>query len=142
MQKEIKQTWFFKQSPMEVWEYLTKPELMELWLMKTDFQPLAGHKFKFTFTAKPESKYEGLVNCEVMEIIPFTKLSYSRNGRMQDKSRTFESIVNWTLIPKGDGTELILEHNGLQMLDDILTHSEGWKVCLKRLEENISTIKQ
>lgn len=35
MQEEIRQTWFFKQSPGEVWEYLTKPELIEQWLMKT-----------------------------------------------------------------------------------------------------------
>ena len=52
MQKEIKQTWHFEQSPQEVWEYLTKPELIEQWLMKTDFQPILGFKFRFTFTAK------------------------------------------------------------------------------------------
>src|SRR6266550_2474446 len=45
MQKEIKQTWHFNQSPQTVWEYLTKPELIEQWLGKTDFQPLVGHKF-------------------------------------------------------------------------------------------------
>ena len=28
MQKEIKHTWHFNQSPQEVWEYLTKPELL------------------------------------------------------------------------------------------------------------------
>ncbi len=47
MQKEIKHTWHFSQSPQEVWEYLTKPELMEQWLGKTDFQPIVGHKFRF-----------------------------------------------------------------------------------------------
>jgi len=77
MQKEIKQTWHFKQSPQEVWEYLTKPGLIEQWLMKTNFKPIAGHKFQFTFAPKPDSKYEGAVNCEVLELKPFTKLSYS-----------------------------------------------------------------
>jgi len=77
MQKEIYQTWFFTQSPREVWEYLTKPELIELWLMKTDFKPVVGQKFQFTFTAKPGSKYDGVVNCVVLEIQPCSKLSYS-----------------------------------------------------------------
>ena len=27
MQKEIKHTFYFSQTPQEVWEYLTKPEL-------------------------------------------------------------------------------------------------------------------
>ena len=47
MQKEIKQSRHFNQSPQEVWEYLTKPELIEQWLGKTDFQPVVGHKFRF-----------------------------------------------------------------------------------------------
>ncbi|HET9824031.1 MAG TPA: SRPBCC domain-containing protein, partial [Chitinophagaceae bacterium] len=68
MPKEIKQTWFFRQSPREVWEYLTKPELIEQWLMKNDFQPIVGHKFRFTFIPKKDSEYEGTVHCEVLEV--------------------------------------------------------------------------
>jgi uncharacterized protein YndB with AHSA1/START domain len=142
MQKEIKQTWFFQQSPIEVWEYLTKPELIEQWLMKTDFQPIAGHKFRFTFMSKPDSKSEGVVHCEVLEVKPFTKLSYSWNGRTQDKSRNFNSTVVWTLVPKDNGTELQLQHNGFELLDDILTHANGWNSCLKRFEEHINSIQR
>jgi uncharacterized protein YndB with AHSA1/START domain len=142
MQKEIQQTWFFQQSPIEVWEYLTRSELIEQWLMKTDFQPIAGHKFRFTFMPKPDSKYEGVVHCEVLEVKPFTKLSYSWNGSTQDKSRNFNSTVVWTLVPKDNGTELQLQHNGFELLDDILTHANGWKSCLKRFEEHINSIQK
>ncbi len=31
-----------------------------------------------------------VVNCEVLEVKPFTKLSYSWNGRTQDKSRNYQ----------------------------------------------------
>jgi uncharacterized protein YndB with AHSA1/START domain len=62
MQKEIKHTWFFNQPPQEIWEYLTKPVLLEQWLMKTDFQPIAGHKFRFT---SPSGK---IINCKVLEV--------------------------------------------------------------------------
>jgi uncharacterized protein YndB with AHSA1/START domain len=138
MQKEIKQIWHFKQSPQEVWEYLTKPELIEQWLMKTNFKPIEGYKFQFTFTPKPDSKYEGAVNCEVLEVKPFTKLSYSWNGSTKDKRR-FNSIVAWTLVPKVDGTELRLLHSGLTVTEDIVNHSSGWDACLKRFEEHINS---
>lgn len=143
MEKEIRQTWFFKQSPGEVWEYLTKPELIEQWLMKTeDFQPVAGHKFRFTFTAKPGSQYEGVVHCEVLEAKPFTKLSYSWNGRTGDKSRNFNSTVVWTLVPKNKGTELQIQHSGFEVLDDILNHTSGWNSCVKKLEEHINSTEK
>lgn len=142
MQKEIKHTWYFNQSPEEVWEYLTKPILIEQWLMKTDFQPVKGHKFQFTFVPKSDSKYDGIVNCEVLEITPFKKLSYSWNGGTLDKSRKFISTVNWTLVPKDTGTELQLQHDGFTMLEDILTHTNGWISCLKRFEELIITVKK
>jgi len=138
MQKEIKQTWQFRQSPEEVWEYLTNPELIELWLMKTNFKPIKGHKFQFTFTAKPEAKYHGVVDCEVLEITPFSKLSYSWNGSTLDKSRNYNSVVEWTLLPKGNGTELQLSHDGFTVLEDILTHSNGWNSCLTKMENLIN----
>ena len=141
MQREIYQTWFFPQSPKEVWEYLTNPDLIEQWLMKTDFKPVLGQKFRFMFTAKPGSKYDGFVNCEVLEIIPNSKLSYSWDGSIKDKSRFYNSIVIWTLVPKNNGTELQLEHNGFDVLEDILNHTNGWKSCLTKFEEQINLTK-
>ncbi len=141
MQKDIQQKWFFNQPQQEVWDFLTKPKLIEQWLMKSDFQPIVGHKFRFTFVPKNDSKYDGTVNCEVLEVKPFTKLSYSWDGNTKDGSRSFNSIVVWTLIPKDNGTELQLQHNGFIVLEDILTHTSGWNSCLKRLEEIINEIK-
>jgi uncharacterized protein YndB with AHSA1/START domain len=142
MQQEIKQAWFFHQSPSEVWEYLTKPELIEQWLMKTDFQPIAGRKFQFTFNAKPNSKYEGVVHCEVLEVKPFTKLSYSWKGGTQDKSRNFDSTVVWMLVPKNNGTELQLLHNGFTLLEDVLAHTSGWSSLLKKLEDLLISVQK
>ena len=141
MQNEIKKTWFFKQSPAEVWEYLTKPELIELWLMKTNFQPIPGHKFQFTFTAKEGSIYAGVVNCEVLEIIPLSKLSYTWDGSTIN-GRIFNSEVKWTLIPKDNGTELQLSHDGFAVLEDFLNHNSGWDTCLGRFEEHINAAKK
>jgi uncharacterized protein YndB with AHSA1/START domain len=139
MQKEIKHTWHFNHSPQEVWEYLTKPELLEQWLMKTDFKPIVGHKFRFIHVPKNESNYEGIVHCEVLEVNPVTKLSYSWKGNTKDGNRTFNSNVMWTLIPKENGTELQLQHNGFTLLDDFISHNNGWNTCLKRFEELLKT---
>jgi uncharacterized protein YndB with AHSA1/START domain len=141
MQKGIKQTWYFDQPVHEIWEYLTRPELIEQWLMKSDFEPVAGHKFRFTFIPKDDSHYDGTIDSEVLEVIPFKKLSYSWNGSANDGSRTFRSIVVWTLIPKGNGTELQLQHDGFTLPEDILTHANGWKSCVKRLEESLNDLK-
>lgn len=141
MQKDIRQSWFFTQSPREVWEYLTNPDLIELWLMKTNFKPIKGYKFQFTFTPKEGSKYDGKVDCEVLEIIPFTKLTYSWNGHTADKSRTFNSRVEWTLTSKDNGTELQLQHSGFMVLEDVINHTSGWNACLKRFEELITSVK-
>lgn len=142
MQKEIFQKWFFQQPPVDVWEYLTRPELIEQWLMKSDFQPIVGHKFRFTFTPKPGSPYAGIVDCEVLEVKPFTRLAYSWNGTTQDKRRNFHSKVVWTLVEKDEGTELQLQHHGLELLEDVLNHTNGWKNCLKRFEDHINSVEK
>src|SRR4030095_3246740 len=101
MQNEIKQTWHFDQSPQKVWEYLTKPDLLEQWLVKKiDLQPIPGHKFSFTSKS-------GEINCEILEVNPFTKLSYSWQFNSASGNKA-NSKVLWILLPKENGTELQL----------------------------------
>jgi uncharacterized protein YndB with AHSA1/START domain len=129
MQKEIKQTWNFNQSPQEVWEYLTKPELLEQWLGKTDFQPIAGYKFRFI------SPYGNDSYCEVLEVNPFTNLSYSWQKNSAVDNKPFNSKVAWKLVPKENGTELQLVHNGFTALEDFVAHEIGWNTCHQQFEE-------
>ncbi|HLY70303.1 MAG TPA: SRPBCC domain-containing protein [Puia sp.] len=135
MQQAIKQTWFFHHLPQEVWEYLTKPELIEQWLGKTDFQPLAGHKFRFI------SSYGNDSHCEVLEVKPFTKLTYSWQKNSAKNGKPFHSIVAWTLVPKEKGTELQLEHHGFTALEDIAPHENGWNTCLIQFEKLLNEKK-
>src|SRR5580765_6058154 len=120
MRNEIKQTWHFSQSPQEVWEYLTNPELLEQWLVKTDFQPIVGHKFYFT------SPYGNHSYCEVLELNPCTRLSYSWQKKSLTDNKPDNSIVAWTLVPDENGTELLLVHNGFTALEDLVGHENGW----------------
>jgi len=133
MSKEIRQTWVFTQSPREVWDYLTKPELIEKWLMKTDFQPIVGHKFTFLCN---ETNY-----CEVLEVKPFTNLSYTWQANSAVSPTPFTSKVAWTLVAKGSGTELQLVHNGFTALEDRLGHDKGWVGCGTRFMALLNPVK-
>jgi len=135
VQKEIKQTRHFTQSPQEVWEYLTKPELLEQWLGKTDFQPIAGYKFRFM------SPYGNDSYCEVLEVKPFTRLSYSWQKNSAKDNKPLHSKVEWTLVPEENGTELQLVHSGFTASEDYIAHSNGWDTCLKLFGELVKTNK-
>lgn len=134
MQKEIKHVWFFDRSPEEVWEYLTKPDLLEQWLMKTDFQPIPGHKFRFITSSGK------IIHCEVLEVKPFSKLSYSWLANSTSGNKTFNTKVEWTSIPKKNGTELQLVHNDFAVLEDYVGHNSGWTTIGNRLVELLNTV--
>jgi uncharacterized protein YndB with AHSA1/START domain len=133
MQDAVTHTKLFSQVPETVWEYLTKPELLEQWLGKTDFKPVAGHKFRFF------SPYGNDSICEVVEVKPVTKLSYSWQKKSAVNNSPFNSLVVWTLVPKGNGTELQLMHTGFSALDDYTAHDNGWSACFTHLETLFKT---
>jgi len=134
MTRDIKQSWVFPHAPEFVWDFLTKPELIEQWLMKNDFQPTVGHKFQFKTKPLPAFGFDGIVNCEVLEVKPYSKLSYSWKGGSKGKV-DLDTIVVWTLIPKDGGTELILEHKGFKLLKNLMAYwamGKGWQVKIKK----------
>jgi uncharacterized protein YndB with AHSA1/START domain len=133
MKNEICQTWFFRQSPAEVWAYLTQPELIAQWLTRTNFKPVAGHRFGWL---KPTGY---TTDCEVLEVRPVELLSYSWKVKPPNGSVTVDSIVTWTLSAKDGGTELLLVHDGFTALADLLAHENGWKTCLARIDELLQT---
>lgn len=119
MSKKIQHQLFFPHQPEAVWEYLTKAELMELWLMKNDFKPIIGHEFTFRVNPMPSLDFDGIVYCKVLEIVPFKKLSYSWKLGPGDGTINVDSVVRWELQPKDKGTELILEHGGFVILKNM-----------------------
>jgi len=125
--QDVQKTWHFSQSPQEVWDYLTKPELLEQWLMKSDFQPITGCKFQFINGGKIDAY------CQVLEVIPNKLLSYSWRKGASEKEITVDSVVTWTLAGKDGGTELHLQHNGFALLDEAMKHSNGWDFCINRM---------
>jgi len=138
MQKEINHNWFFNHPPGKVWEYLTKPELIEQWLMKNDFLPVVGRDFQFRTQPIPKLNFDGIIYCKVLEVIPFKKLSYSWKGGSGNGETKLDSTVEWTLQPKEKGTELHLKHSGFKEADITMysAMNDGWfKNVLKIIDQ-------
>lgn len=140
MQKEIRHTWQFRQSPEEVWQHLTKPELMEQWLMKSDFQPVVGHQFRFVGGCHDNDESQTAAYCEVLEVSPYSRLSYSWKTTSLFDSQPFNSKVEWTLTETSNGTELQLVHDGFTALEDRVSHNDGWTRLVNQLAESLNAV--
>lgn len=135
MEREISHSWFYPHAPEVVWEYLTNPELLSQWLMENDFKPIIGHKFQFLTKPKIRLGFDGIINGEVMELIPLQKLSYTWN------SGSLNSRVTWTLIAQEGGTELKLVHSGFTGMKNFLPYlimNKGWQRIGKRILARIN----
>src|SRR5579871_952762 len=133
MQTSIEQTWHFRQAPEVVWEYLTQSALLEKWLGKNDFQPVVGHKFRFI------SSYGNDSHCEVLEIKPLMRVSFTWQKNSAKDNKPFLSKVVWALTPTNDGTDLHVTHEGFVVPEDIAPHNNGWTTCQKQLSELINS---
>src|SRR5262249_12473826 len=95
------------QPPEKVWKALTTAELIGRWLMPTDFEPVVGKPF--TSKTRPIGDWDGVVHCEVLEVVPPTRLVYSWKGGTNagdGKASQLDSVVSWTLQAEGNGTRL------------------------------------
>ncbi|HEX9508981.1 MAG TPA: SRPBCC domain-containing protein [Puia sp.] len=136
MTKSIYHKLMFSHPPEVVWEYLTKAELIKLWLMENDFQPIVGFDFQFRTKPIPSLDFDGICYCKVLEIVPFKKLSYSWKGGPGEGKITLDSIVVWKLNPKDNGTELSLEHSGFKEIENFAIYSgmnEGWLKNIQKI---------
>lgn len=142
MTDNIKHQLFFPHPPEQVWEYLTRADLMELWLMPNNFRPIHGHDFQFRIKPMPQLDFDGIVYCKVLEIVPYQKLSYSWQAGPGQGKIDLDSTVTWKLIPKDNGTELLLEHTGFGGYNNLGMFSamnEGWLMNMKKIAELIKT---
>lgn len=143
MRKTIKHQFFFPHPPETVWEYLTKSELMTLWLMKNNFQPIVGIDFQFRTNPIPSLDFDGIFHCKVLEIDPVKKLSYSWRSGPGDDEITLDSVVVWLLKPKEKGTELFLEHSGFEREENLNFYNgllEGWVEKLNKIENLLNAV--
>ena len=100
-------------APEQVWAALTDAESIADWLMPNDFRAEVGHRFNFR--TKPAPGFDGVVDCEVLELEPPRRLAYSWKGGGID------TIVAYSLSAEGGSTRLVMEQSGF-------TGLRGWMV--------------
>ena len=144
MKNTINQTIRYEHSPEEVWEYLTNAELMAQWLMPNNFKPELGCEFEFRAKPIPSLKLDGIMYCKVIEIIPFKKLIYSWKAGPEKGVTTLDTMVEWTLETKDNGTELHLVQTGYteENLSIFNAMQGGWAQNLQKVVTLLSTAKQ
>ena len=91
-----------------LWRALTERELLARWLMPNDFEPRVGQRF--TFHTEPGPGFDGVVHCEVLELVEANLLRISWRGGPIDTQVSFE------LTDAPDGTRLVVEQTGFHGL--------------------------
>ena len=122
-------------SPEKIWRALTQAPLIAEWLMQNDFEPIVGHKFNFR--AAPVLGWNGVTDCEVLEIIPLQRLTYSWNASAGQAPDGLKTIVTWTLTRRQQGTHVRMEQSGFRPQDEAGYRGMGggWPRILGRLEQ-------
>jgi uncharacterized protein YndB with AHSA1/START domain len=120
--------------PAKVWRALTQGALMEEWLMKNDFQPIVGHRFKFR--SEPHPPWDGIIDCEVLTVEPNQRLAFSWG------TLGLESVVTWTLTPTEGGVLLRMEHAGFKPDQEQAYRGAmyGWKNFMDGLERVLNKL--
>jgi uncharacterized protein YndB with AHSA1/START domain len=113
--------------PEKIWRALTQPALIEEWLMKSDFKPVADHRFNFRADW-------GAVDCQVLVVEPNVTLSYTW------AAHGLESVVTWTLMPTGAGARLRMEQSGFRpdQQQAYQGAQHGWRKFFGNLERVIA----
>jgi uncharacterized protein YndB with AHSA1/START domain len=120
--------------PEKVWRALTEAGLVSEWLMKTDLEPVVGHRFNFR--SEPVNGWNGVTDCEVLVAEPPARLVYSWNAHGEQAVTGIKSIVTWVLTPTDGGTHLRMEHAGFGPNDEGFYKgaSYGWPLMIEALE--------
>lgn len=128
----------FPHSPEMIWPVLTTGELIGRWLMApAGFAPVPGTRF--TFQTKPGGAWDGVIHCEVLEVIPIERLVYSWKGGHPDNTgygAPLNTTVTWTLTRMAEGTRVRLVHAGFVVPRNqsaLETMGNGWKTVVPAL---------
>ena len=125
----------FPHPPQKVWRALTESSLIEQWLMKNDFQPVAGHSFNLRMDPVPN--WNGVIDCKVLAVEPGKTLSYTWGAF------GLESVVTWTLTPTDAGTHVRMEHSGFPLNQDAAYKGAqyGWQNFIGNLERVVAGLE-
>lgn len=128
----------FPHAPETIWNALTSGPLIARWLMAPKgFAPVAGTHF--TYQTTPAGTWDGVIQCQVLEVIPNERFVYAWKGGHESNTgygSRLDTVVTFILSKVENGTRLRLVHSGFVMpVNDVAfkNMSEGWTKILPRL---------
>ena len=132
----------FSHAPETIWKALTSSELMGRWIQMapTGFEPVNGKQF--TLQTSSAGAWDGVIHCQVLEVIPNERLAYAWKGGHESNvgyGSRLDTVVTFTLSRVAEGTRVHLVHSGFVLSKNETTFknlSEGWKKVVR----NINTI--
>jgi uncharacterized protein YndB with AHSA1/START domain len=121
-----------------IWKALTTGELMSRWMMTpTGFEPIEGNRF--TFQTTPAGAWDGVIRCQVLEVIPNERFVYAWKGGDEGNvgyGSRLDTVVTWVLSTVENGTRLHLVHSGFVTPTNdtaFKNMSDGWKKIVPRI---------
>jgi uncharacterized protein YndB with AHSA1/START domain len=128
----------FPHAPATIWRALTTGNLMDRWLMaQKGFEAVKGNAF--SFQTPPDGDWDGKIYCQVLEVEPNKRLSYSWKSGVQTAAgyvSRLDTVVTWTLSKHDSGTRLRIVHSGFVMPKNesvFKNVNAGWSVVLPKL---------
>jgi uncharacterized protein YndB with AHSA1/START domain len=128
----------FPHAPETLWRALTDGELIGRWIMvPTGFAPVKGTRF--TFQTTPGGAWDGVIHCQVLEVVPNVRLSYAWKGGHKANvgyGAPLDTVVTWTLSRVDGGTRLRLVHAGFVVPTNdsaFKTMSGGWTKVVRKI---------
>jgi uncharacterized protein YndB with AHSA1/START domain len=123
-----------------VWHALTDSATLSQWTLfeSRDFQPIVGHKCQFVSPASPG--WDGMIECEVLEVDAPHRLSYTWVGGPENL--VVHTILTWTLTETEPGlTRLHLEQSGFDpsAKQAIGGARYGWNLMLEQLQARLTS---
>ena len=127
-------------APETIWKALTTGELIGRWLLMqpTGFEPVKGKHF--TFQTTPAGAWDGVIRCQVLEVMPNERLVYAWKGGHEGNvgyGSGLDTVVTWTLSTVANGTRLRLVHSGFVLPKNdtaFKNMSEGWQKVVRNLD--------
>lgn len=121
-----------------IWKALTTGELIGRWLMQpTGFAPVKGTHF--TYQTTPAGAWDGVIHCEVLDVVPNQRLSYRWTGGHDANAgygSRLETVVTFTLAKVENGTRLRLVHAGFVLPKNETAFErmgEGWRKIIPKI---------
>ncbi len=123
-----------------VWKTLTRPGMMGRWLKMepTGFAPTVGTRF--TYQTTPAGEWDGVIHCQVLEVIPNERLAYAWKGGHEGNvgyGSRLDTVVTFVLSAVDNGTRLRVVHSGFALPKNetaFRNMSEGWKVVVQNID--------